>query len=110
MELGDLRGQVGESTENLLSVRASDQGVDLIAQEMDVLRQRVDLLEGAVVQVEAQPDEQPLVRRSQRLPRSSHAWDRLGRLALECRDGGGTICVPSGLRTARDAELPIEVA
>ena len=65
MELGELRLHVVEAARDRLAVFAFDESQQLFAKEANVLRERMDLLERAVVQVEPQPDEQPLVGRSQ---------------------------------------------
>ena len=65
MELGELRLEVGEAAHERLAMLAPDEHEHLLAEQANVLREGVDLLERAVVQVESQPNEQPLVRRGQ---------------------------------------------
>jgi hypothetical protein len=65
MELGELRLEVGEPADDCLPVLARDEVDHLLAQQVNVLRECVHLLERAVVEVESQAHEQPFVRRGQ---------------------------------------------
>ena len=62
MELGQLRFEVGEAAQDRLAVLGLDQNEHLLAQQAQVLREEEDLLERAVMQIQAQAHEQPLVR------------------------------------------------
>ena len=81
VQLRELRLEVGEAADDRVSMLAADERHDLLAQQADVLGEGVDLLQWAVVEVEAEPDEQPLVRlgepglagsRRRRLRRDAH--------------------------------------
>ena len=63
VQVGELRLEIGEAGERALPMLGPEDGGDAVAQDADVLREDVDLLQRAVVQVEAEPDEQALVRR-----------------------------------------------
>ena len=118
VQLRQLRLEVGEAADDRVAMLASDQRDDLLAQQPDVLGEGVDLLQRAVVQVESEPDEQPLVRLGEpglagsppRTSRSCAHRRRLGRLDGQRRHAARAIGVPRRLRPARDAELAVDVA
>ena len=62
VQLGELRLEVAEAADDRVAVLAAGDRQHLLAQQADVLRQGVHLLQGAIVEVEAEPDEQALVR------------------------------------------------
>jgi len=65
VQLGELRLEVGEAAYERLAMLASGKCEHLLAQQANVLREGVDLLQRAVVQVESEANEQPLIRRGE---------------------------------------------
>ena len=62
VQLRQLRLEVGEAADHGVAVLGPDEDEHLLAQEPNVLGQGVDLLQRAIVEVEPEPHEQPLVR------------------------------------------------
>src|SRR5262249_44612716 len=65
IELDEARGQIVEAAVCLLAEVFEDERVDLLLQELDVRREREDVLDRSIVQVEAQSHEASLGRRGQ---------------------------------------------
>ena len=83
VQLRQLRFEVGEAADHGIPVLAPDEDEDLLAQQPNVLGQGVDLLQRAIVEVEAESHEQPLVR----LRQSGLGGSRLG-LLRRCAHAG----------------------
>ena len=62
VQLRQLRLEVAEAPDDGIAVLAADQRDHLLAEQPDVLGEGIDLLQRTVVQVESEPDEEPLVR------------------------------------------------
>src|SRR3990170_821834 len=66
VELYESCGEIVESTARLLAILVENERVHLLLQESDVRRERQDVLNRAVVQVEAEPHEATFGRRDER--------------------------------------------
>ena len=60
VELGEAGGEVVEAPERLLAVALEDEGIDLLLEEPHVGGEREDVLDGAVVEIEAEAHQPPL--------------------------------------------------
>ncbi len=83
VELRDAREHVVEAAGGALAVAVEDEGVHLVAQERDLRAEREDVLDGAVVEVEADPHEALLARADEHLLALRGALEQ--ELALEDR-------------------------
>ena len=83
VELRDAREHVVEAAGGALAVALEDEGVDLVAQQRDLRAEGEDVLDGAVVEVEADPHEALLARADEHLLALRGALEQ--ELALEDR-------------------------
>ena len=66
VQVTELRLEIGETAEDSRAALPVEQSLDLVAQQPQVLSEHVHLLQRPVVEVEAEPDEEPLVRLCER--------------------------------------------
>ena len=66
VQLAELRLEIGETAEDSLAALPVEQPLDLVAQQPQVLSEHVHLLQRPVVEVEAEADEESLVRLCER--------------------------------------------